>query len=201
MENTKESILKAALSLFACKGYLGTSMSDIAAIVGLTKAALYKHYEGKQKILDSVVNRMRELDAARARAFDMPQGAAAGFAEEYAKAPTEKIRAYSIAQFRHWTEDEFSSDFRKMLTLEQYRDADMAGLYQSCLAAGPLEYMTAVFRQMTNSDREAYGLALSFYGPMYLLYSVYDGASDKAAVFAALEEHIDTFMKQVKTKK
>lgn len=36
---------------------------------------------------------------------------------------------------------------------------------------------------------------------MYLLYSVYDGASDKAAVFAALEEHIDTFTKQVKTKK
>ena len=66
MENTKESILKAALSLFACKGYLGTSMSDIAAAVGLTKAALYKHYEGKQKILESVVNRMRELDAARA---------------------------------------------------------------------------------------------------------------------------------------
>ena len=33
--------------------------------------------------------------------------------------------------------------------------------------------------------------ALAFYGPMYLLYSVYDDAEDKAAVRALLDEHLE----------
>ena len=39
--DTKKRILKVALELFAQKGYLGTSMRDIAQQLGLTKAALY----------------------------------------------------------------------------------------------------------------------------------------------------------------
>ena len=66
---TKERILETALELFAQSGYLGTSMSDIAARLGITKAALYKHYAGKQEILDRIVQRMNELDAARAAAY------------------------------------------------------------------------------------------------------------------------------------
>lgn len=54
---TKERILETALELFAQSGYLGTSMSDIAARLGITKAALYKHYAGKQEILDRIVQR------------------------------------------------------------------------------------------------------------------------------------------------
>ncbi len=41
--------------------------------------------------------------------------------------------------FRYWTEEEFPSCFRRMLTLEQYRSAEMSALYQQYLAAGPLE--------------------------------------------------------------
>lgn len=46
--DTKERILEAALELFAQNGYLGTSMNDIAARLGFTKAALYKHYASQQ---------------------------------------------------------------------------------------------------------------------------------------------------------
>ena len=53
--------------------------------------------------------------------------------------PIEKVRAYSKTRLLHWTEEEFSSCFRKMLTLEQYRDSEMAQLYQKYLAAGPLD--------------------------------------------------------------
>ena len=38
-EGTKERILETALELFAQNGYLGTSMNDIAARLGITKAA------------------------------------------------------------------------------------------------------------------------------------------------------------------
>ena len=191
---TKERILETALELFAQSGYLGTSMSDIAARLGITKAALYKHYAGKQEILDRIVQRMNELDAARAAAYEMPGAAPEGFAQAYLNTPLDRIRAYSTAQFDHWTREPFSANFRKMLTLEQYRDARLAQLYQENLASGPVKYMAAIFRPLTDSDETAMQLALDFYGPMYLLYSVYDGAADQLAVAPMLEVHIDRFI-------
>lgn len=59
---TKERILNTALALFSQLGYLGTSMSDIANELGMTKGALYKHYTSKQEILDRITARMGELD-------------------------------------------------------------------------------------------------------------------------------------------
>ena len=197
---TKERILETALELFAQSGYLGTSMSDIAARLGITKAALYKHYAGKQKILDRIVQRMNELDAARAAAYEMPGAAPEGFAQAYLNTPLDRIRAYSTAQFDHWTREPFSANFRKMLTLEQYRDARLAQLYQVNLASGPVKYMAAIFRPLTDSDETAMQLALDFYGPMYLLYSVYDGAADQSAVAPRLEAHIDRFIAKLEGK-
>ena len=192
--DTEKRILETALELFAQSGYLGTSMSDIAERLGITKGALYKHYTSKQEILDSIVERMNELDYERAAAYDMPESEPDGFAEAYLRTPIERIRAYSLAQFDHWTKEPFSANFRKLLTLEQYRDARLAQLYQDYLATGPVEYMAAIFRRLTDSDEDAMQLALDFYGPMYLLYSVYDGAADKAAVAPLLERHIDCFI-------
>lgn len=194
IEGTKSKILEVALKLFAQNGYLGTSMSDIAMQLGITKPALYKHYKSKQEILERIVERMSDMDYECADKYEMPQSVPDGFAEAYVKTPIDKIRAFSMAQFRHWTEEEFSSLFRKMLTLEQYRDAEMAKLYQNYLATDPLKYMAAIFRKMTDSDQAAMQLALDFYGPMFLLYSVYDGADDKEAVFELLKNHIDKFI-------
>ena len=117
--DTKERILETALELFAQSGYLGTSMSDIASELRITKGALYKHYTSKQEILDSIVERMNKMDYERAEEYEMPQTQPDGFAEAYLRTPVEKIRAYGMAQFDHWTKEHFSSNFRKMLTLEQ----------------------------------------------------------------------------------
>lgn len=196
---TKTRIPEVALKLFSQNGYLGTSMSDIAKQLGITKPALYKHYASKHEILESIVKRMNEMDYERAEEYEMPETAPGGSAEAYINTPIEKIRAYSMAQFRHWTEEEFPSKFRKMLTVEQYHDTEMAQLFRDYLAAGPLEYMAAIFRTLTGSDREAMQLALDFYGPMYLLYSVYDGAENKESVYPLLSDHIDRFISRMKS--
>ena len=198
-EGTKERILDIALELFAQNGYLGTSMSDIAKQLGFTKAALYKHYASKQEILDQIVERMNRMDYERAEEYEMPETEPDGFAEAYMHAPIEKIRIYSLAQFDHWTKETFSANFRKMLTLEQYRDSKLAQLHHDYLAGGPLEYMAAIFRKLADSDEEAMQLALDFYGPMYLLYSVYDGAKDKASVAPLLDAHIRRFIEKVES--
>ena len=194
---TKERILNTALALFSQRGYLGTSMSDIANELGMTKGALYKHYTSKQEILDRVTARMRELDRERAQAYQMPDTEPDGFAEAYRNTPAEKIRTYSVAQFRHWTEDGFFARFRKLLTLEQYRDPAFAALYQNYLASRPVAYMAEIFRSMTDSNESAMQLALEFYGPIYLLYSIYDGTEDKEAVIQQLQTHIDRFIRRM----
>ena len=90
--DTKRRILETALELFAQSGYLGTSMSDIAKRLGITKAALYKHYTCKQEILDRIVERMNEMDYERAKEYEMPETEPDGFAEAYLSVPIEKIR-------------------------------------------------------------------------------------------------------------
>ncbi len=47
----------------------------------------------------------------------------------YKDTALDKIKQFTKEQFLHWTEEEFPCRFRKMLTLEQYRDPDMAELF------------------------------------------------------------------------
>ena len=39
------------------------------------------------------------------------------------------------AQFHYWSEDEIACNFRKMLTLEQYKSSEMSALYQKVLVS------------------------------------------------------------------
>lgn len=196
---TKKRILETALEMFAQSGYLGTSMSDIANKLGITKGALYKHYTSKHEILCSIVECMNKTDYERAEEYGMPETEPDGFAEAYMHTPIEKIRSYSMAQFDHWTKDPFSANFRKMLTLEQYRDPKLEQLYHDYLATGPVKYMSAIFRKFADSDEVAAQLALEFYGPMFLLYSIYDGASDKENVVSMFHAHVDRFVGKIES--
>ena len=195
-KNTKEKILEEALKLFARSGYMGTSMNDIASQLGVTKAALYKHYSSKQEILDSIVERMNQMDLQRSKEYKMPEGEMEEVIEGYKNIALEKIKQYTKVQFLHWTEEEFSSCFRKMLTLEQYRDSEMSKLYQKYLAKGPLQYMETIFSGIVDNSEEAKQLAINFYGPIFLLYSIYDGSENKQDVMNQLEAHVERFSKQ-----
>ena len=194
-KNTKEKILEEALKLFARSGYMGTSMNDIASQLGVTKAALYKHYSSKQEILDSIVERMNQMDRERSKEYKMPEGEMEEVIEGYKNIALEKIKQYTKVQFLHWTEEEFSSCFRKMLTLEQYRSPEMSKLYQKYLAKGPLQYMETIFSGIVDNSEEAKQLAINFYGPIFLLYSIYDGSENKQDVMNQLDTHVERFSK------
>ena len=56
----KERILDAALTLFAENGYDGTSVEHIANIVGIKAPSLYKHYKGKEDILNALIDSAEE---------------------------------------------------------------------------------------------------------------------------------------------
>ena len=54
--STKEKILDAALTLFAENGYNGTSVEQIAKAVGIKAPSLYKHFKGKEDILNALID-------------------------------------------------------------------------------------------------------------------------------------------------
>ncbi len=59
--STRERILDVALDLFVRKGYAETSLREIAAELGVSKAALYYHFESKQAILLALHLRLHNL--------------------------------------------------------------------------------------------------------------------------------------------
>ena len=68
MTDTKEKILAVALQLFAKDGYEAVSVSKIAEKLGITKGALYKHYENKKDIKINLEN-TKECEAELALSF------------------------------------------------------------------------------------------------------------------------------------
>ena len=193
MANTKELILQISLALFARKGYEAVSVSTIANELNMTKSALYKHYKNKRDIFDSILERMIQTDLERARKYNMPEGTFETTEESYAATKIENIKTYTEAQFRYWTEDEFASNFRKMLTLEQYQDSNMSQLYQQYFAAGPLRYTEDLFASITNNQENAKILALRCYAPVFALYSICDSTTEKGEILTMLRNHIYTF--------
>jgi AcrR family transcriptional regulator len=59
--NTRERILDVALDLFIAQGFDGTSLRQIAEQLGVTKAAIYYHFESKDDILMALHLRLHEF--------------------------------------------------------------------------------------------------------------------------------------------
>jgi AcrR family transcriptional regulator len=73
--DTKSAILMKAATLFSTKGYVETSMSDLAEELGLSKAAIYHHFDSKESLLrDLMDSTFNELDALVSQNEAIPVG-------------------------------------------------------------------------------------------------------------------------------
>ncbi len=59
-ELSRQRVLDAALDLFGEKGYDATTMQEIAAAVGVTKAAIYYYFPTKSALLDAILGPAHE---------------------------------------------------------------------------------------------------------------------------------------------
>ena len=189
-KTTKEDILIVALHLFAKDGYEAVSVSQIAGELGMTKGALYRHYESKRDIFDHIVKRMEQGDGEQAEEYDMPADEKESMPEKYEEVSLDNFLEYCKSMFAYWTENDFASSFRKMLMLEQFRNAEMQALYQQYLVAGPAEYVKDLFESMGIEDADK--KAELFYSVMFFFYSLYDGAKEKEQVKERFEKAISS---------
>ena len=196
MSNRKEEILIVALHLFARDGYEAVSVSQIAGELDMTKGALYRHYKSKRDIFDSIVKRMEQQDSEQARENEVPEESIEKTPEEYQNVSFDDFVEYSKSMFEYWTEDDFASSFRKMLTIEQFRSEEMQKLYQQYLVSGPAGYVKDLFKNMKIKDPEEN--AVKFYANMFFYYSVYDGATDKTKAKCQFEYMLDKIVEEMK---
>ena len=81
---TRRALLDAARSLFAEKGYHGTAAEEIVGRAGLTRGALYHHFEDKKDLFRVVVDEMEgeideEIEAAERAQSGLPEAVMAGY--------------------------------------------------------------------------------------------------------------------------
>jgi len=82
--STRRALLDAARSLFAEKGYHGTAAEEIVGRAGLTRGALYHHFEDKRDLFRVVVDEMEgeideEIEAAERAQPGLPEAVMAGY--------------------------------------------------------------------------------------------------------------------------
>lgn len=194
MNNRKEEILIVALHKFARDGYEAVSVSQIAGELGMTKGALYRHYKSKRDIFDSIVQRMEQKDNEQASDYDMPEDDKERMSDKYEAVSLDDFAKYSKSMFEYWTEDDFASSFRKMLSIEQFRSEEMQSLYQQYLVSGPASYVKDLFESMKITNAKI--KAERFYAVMYFYYSIYDDAEDKEKVKEELVSVVNSMVQE-----
>ncbi len=194
---TKQRILDYALQLFACDGFDGVSMRDIAAAVGVKESSLYKHYASKQAIVDAI---LEQMDAR----FRM---AMAGLADKNANphegiaVTAEDLTWMCTGLFAYFLQDESAAAFRRMLTLEQYKNPRAAQILKTQFFEVPLAHYANIFDVLLARGiipyQDAQFLAFEFYAPVYFLLCRADVDKEyRAAAQTLLAAHVNAFYKQ-----
>ena len=203
MTNTKEKILIIALRLFAIHGYEAVSVSQIAGELGMTKGALYKHYKNKRDIFNRIFEYVCQLDVERSQKTGVPEKEFSEMPEAFSHVSPGSLRDYMNSQFHYWSEDEIACNFRKMLTLEQYKSEEMNKLYQKVFVSGPLDYIEKLLNEMvknrTDGSLSPKSLAIELFSPFYLFLSMSDAAyqrMEKEEIAKYYMAYIDTFFKK-----
>ena len=140
MENTtKTRILEQALVSFARDGYKGTNLRDLAAELGLTKSALYKHYESKEAIWNALIDQMEAYYTER---FGSP--------EKLPPAPKswQEFSAMVMGMLDFTMHDPQIILTRQLLLTQQFRDERARRLATSHFLTGTHKMYTEIFTQM-----------------------------------------------------
>ena len=68
---TKQKIMICALRLFCTKGYIETTVRDIASAVGITSGSIYSHFSSKEEMLMYILNDYSEYTKNMFSSFDI----------------------------------------------------------------------------------------------------------------------------------
>lgn len=196
--STKKKILDEALTLFSEKGYANVFVADIAGAVGIKAPSLYKHYKSKQDIFNAILEEMKASYDKQAQSLNMNGNNATADAMVFSDVSEDGLVQMGVGLFMYFLHDEYAQKFRKMLTIEQFHNSELAELFTKQYADEPLNYQSAMFSILCaggvlkefNPDV----MALQFYAPIYMILTMCDRQPQREGeLVALLENHIRQF--------
>ena len=198
--NTKERIIDEALTLFSEKGYANVYVADIAERVGIKAPSLYKHYKNKQAIFDAIIDGMKKRFLEQAGSLQINGEDASIDAEIYKNISEEQLIELGTNLFLYFLHDDYTRRFRKMLTIEQFHDKQLADVYMKQYVDDPLSYQGMLLGMIVSSGvlqtDNVEIMTLHFYAPIYMLLTICDrDPSREEESLKILKEHIRQFNK------
>ena len=112
-KDTKARILATALEMFSQYGYAGTNIRTLTASLGLVKSSMYRHFDSKEAIWNTLLD---EMIAYYAERFGSP--------EHLPPVPDslDGLMDMTMRMVDFTVHDEKIVMTRKILTIEQFRD-------------------------------------------------------------------------------
>ncbi|MBO5239458.1 MAG: TetR/AcrR family transcriptional regulator [Lachnospiraceae bacterium] len=201
--DTKKKILDVALTLFSEKGYGNVHVGHIAEGVGIKAPSLYKHYKSKLDIFEAILKEMSNRYDKEVSYLSITGSDSELDANIFAKISEDELVKMGIGLFHFFLHDEYECKFRKMLTIEQFSNKELAELFSNQYINEPLKYQTGLFQriilqgQMKNENADM--MALQFYAPIYLLLTLCDREPQREEeALRLLEKHIRQFSRMYK---
>ena len=189
-KDTKERILAAALELFSKNGYAGTNIRELTASLGLVKSAMYKHFESKEDIWNTLLD---EMIAYYDTHFGSP--------EHLPPVPdTLEGLAEMTRQMVDFTvHDDKVVMTRKLLTIEQFRDERARDLATKHFLTGLKDMFTPIFRGMMDKGlirrEDPAMVAFAYTAPISALIHMCDREPEKTEeMMAQVEAFINHFI-------
>ena len=192
--STKEKILETSLTLFAENGYNGTSVEQIAQNVGIKAPSLYKHFKGKEDILNSLID-LAETRYEENFGSDKNLGKIPDSIDEFIHETVKKIR-FTMT-------DQLIRKMRIFLVQEQFRNERLAEITTRHQMDGVQKMYQAIIEGMMQKGILAKGdsalLALEITAPVVLLISKVDRQPNcKKESLKIIRKHLEHFFETYK---
>lgn len=192
--NTKNRILEAALVMFAEYGYKGTNLRDLAANLGLSKSALYKHFVSKEDIWNALIDKTKAYyDERFGSADNMPD----------VPESCDDLFALTMGMVNFTIHDKQIILTRKLLLTEQFHDERARNLATLHFLTGTQNIYKNIFEKMIekgllkNNDPEM--LAFAYTSPITSLIHLCDREPEKESeAVKQIEEFIKHFISTYK---
>lgn len=198
--STKERIIYESLRLFSEKGFDGVSMREIAAAVDIKAASLYAHFKGKEAIYQAIVDTMKQRYNQETMLLHIDGSDAKADVSVYKNISTEQLYSIGEQLFLFFVHDEYTRMYRKILTMEQYKNPVLATEFSKQYYDEAISYQSKLFEMLAESgffmlaDYEV--MAVQFFSPIYVMMTICDRQPERESeMLNLLKRHIDQFAK------
>ena len=173
-KDTKERILAAALEMFSQNGYAGTNIRELSESLGLVKSAMYRHFESKDAIWNTLLDELIAYYEARF-----------GSTEHLPPVPDslEELVTMTMRMVNFTIHDEKVVKSRKLLSIEQFRDERARDLATKYFLTGLKDMFTQIFAGMMDKGLlrrdDPTMLAFAYTAPISALIHLCDREPEK----------------------